>query len=131
MTPTAALIAFGLLTMMLITIEIIYAYSTQGFAYGFSSNRPDVTRTAFGKRVERVYKNQVEAAAYIVPVLAGAAILGLSGTGVAIASLLIILGRVAFAVLYFTGLPFLRVLGFSTTSLSTFYLAAVSGMAVL
>ncbi|MEM7711385.1 MAG: hypothetical protein AAF264_11690, partial [Pseudomonadota bacterium] len=70
MTLTTALVLFALVTMTAITIEIMYAYATQGFGYGFSSNRPVVERTPLGLRIERAYRNQVESAAYIVPVLA-------------------------------------------------------------
>ena len=125
MSPIIALAAFGLLTMLLITLEIVYIYITQGFAFGFSSNRPERERTTFGGRVERVYKNQVEASAYVVPILGAAAFLGLASPAVQMASLLIVIGRALFAVLYLTGLPFLRILGFTMASLSSFYLAII------
>lgn len=122
MLPTTALIAFGLLTMILITIEIFYVYLFIGFGYGLSSNRPPVEKTPMGLRIERTYRNQIESASYIVPALAAAAILGLDSSAATTAALLIIVGRAVYAVLYYTGIPALRILGFTTTSISTLYM---------
>ena len=118
-----ALIGFALVTMTALTVEIAYAYISQGFGYGFSSNRPMVDRGALGLRIQRAYQNQVESAAYIVPVLAGAAFLGVTGDGPALAAAVIVFGRAAFVLLYYTGIPFIRILGFTCGSLGSLYLA--------
>ncbi|MEX0338319.1 MAG: MAPEG family protein [Arenibacterium sp.] len=123
MTFENALIGFALITMTALTIEIFYTYLAHGFGYGFSSNRPAVERTALGLRIQRAYQNQIESTAYIVPVLAAAALLNPSSEGAAIAAALIVIGRAAFVVLYYTGVPFIRIIGFSCASLSTLYLA--------
>ncbi len=117
-----ALIGFALVKMTALTIEIAYAYISQGFGYGFSSNRPIVERDALGLRIQRAYQNQVESAAYIVPVLAGAAFLGVTGEGPALAAAIIVFGRAAFVLLYYTGIPFIRILGFTCGSLGSLYL---------
>ena len=117
-----ALIWFGALTFVVIAVEIFYTYGTQGFGFGFSSNRPMVEKTPLGIRIERTYRNQVEASAYVVPILAGAALMGVDGPGVQLAALLVVIGRAAFCVLYYTGIPFLRIIGFGTVSLSLLYI---------
>lgn len=117
-----AMIGFAFVTMTALTIEIAYAYISQGFGYGFSSNRPMVERGALGLRIQRAYQNQVESAAYIVPVLAGAALLGVTGEGPALAAAVIVFGRAAFVLLYYTGIPFIRILGFTCGSLGSLYL---------
>lgn len=118
-----ALILFGFLTLMLIGMEIFYTYGTQGFLYGFSANRGPVERSPLALRIQRTYQNQVEAAAYAVPILAAAAVLGLQGADVETAALLLIVGRVAFSLLYFTGISFIRVPAFLLGTLSTLYIA--------
>ena len=123
MTPPLALVAFALLTMTAITIEIVYAYATQGFGYGFSSNRPAVSKPPLGLRIERAYRNQVEASAYVVPVLAAAAVVGLGGADISLAALIVVAGRAWFVLTYYIGLPFLRIPGFSATALATLYIA--------
>lgn len=123
MTLTTALVLFALTTMTAITVEIMYAYATQGFGYGFSSNRPIIERTPLGLRIERAYRNQVESAAYIVPILAAGVASGLQGPGVTIAATAIVAGRAAFVLLYYTGIPFVRILGFTAGSLGSLYLA--------
>jgi uncharacterized MAPEG superfamily protein len=125
MTITTALVGFALLTMTIITFEIIYTYVVRGFGFGFSSNRPQVDLSRFELRMKRILQNHTESAAYIVPTLLGVHISGLSGTNVEIATLLIIVGRAAYAVLYYTGVPFIRIPAFSLASLSTLYLAVL------
>lgn len=122
MDPIVALILFALITMTAIVIEVFYTYGTQGIGFGFSSNRPLVEKTPFGLRIERAYRNQIEASAYIVPVLAAAAFVGLESEAVRITCAVIVLGRAAFIPLYYTGIPFIRILGFSAASFGTLYL---------
>ncbi|MEM9797337.1 MAG: MAPEG family protein [Pseudomonadota bacterium] len=123
MTLTTALILYALVTMTALTVEIVYAYATQGFGYGFSSNRPVIERTPLGLRIERAYRNQVESAAYILPVLTAGIVTGLQGPGIALAATLIVSGGAAFVLLYYTGIPFIRILGFTCGSLGSLYLA--------
>ncbi|OUS37496.1 hypothetical protein A9Q94_05285 [Rhodobacterales bacterium 56_14_T64] len=123
MSLISALAFFGLLTLLLVGLEIMFTYATQGFAFGFSANRGVVERSPLGLRMQRTYQNQVESAAYGVPVLAAGAFAGLQGTGVEIAALLFVVGRAAFAVLYLSGIPFIRVPAFLIGTLSTLYIA--------
>lgn len=119
MTMIEALVALGALTFLALGFEIFYTYATQGFGFGFSSNRPAVTLTPLGRRIARVYGNQVEAAAYMVPVLAAAAVVDLSSPTAQGAALAIVLGRIWFMLFYYIGLPFVRILGFLSGSLGT------------
>lgn len=130
MTPLAALIVFALITMTAIGIEIIYTYATQGIGFGFSSNRPTVEKTPLGLRIQRAYQNQAEAASYIVPVLAAAAFLGLDGPAAQTTAAVIVAGRAAFILLYYTGIPFIRILGFMGGSFGSLYMAILVIQAV-
>lgn len=123
MTFTTALILFGLLTLVMLSIEIFFTYATQGFGYGFSANRKIVERSPFALRIQRAYQNQIESAAYGVPVLAAAAISDLQGNGTETAALLFIVGRAAFALLYYSGISIIRVPAFVMGTLSTLYIA--------
>ncbi|MBL4769384.1 MAG: MAPEG family protein [Rhodobacteraceae bacterium] len=123
MTFITALTLYGLLSLILIGNEIFYTYGTQGFGFGFSANRKTVEKSPLGLRIQRTYQNHVEAASYGVPVLAAAALTGLQGQGPELAALLFILGRTAFALLYYTGIPFIRVPAFLLSTLSTLYIA--------
>jgi len=122
MTFITALIVFGGITLAMLGLEIMTTYATQGFAFGFSSNRAIVERSAFALRVQRAYQNQIESAAYAVPVLAAAAIYGLQGDGVETAALLFVIGRAAFALLYYSGISFIRVPAFLVSNLSIIYI---------
>ena len=131
MSVTTTLIVFGFITLAMLGLEIMYTYATRGFAYGFSSNRASAERTPLGLRIQRAYQNQIEAAAYAVPVFGAAAITGLQGNAVELAALLFIVGRAAFAVLYYSGIPFIRVPAFLLGTLSTLFVAVsliASGM---
>ena len=122
MSFVSALIAFAIITLFALALEIMFTYATQGFAYGFSSNRPAVQKSPLGLRIQRAYQNQAESAAYIVPLLVAGHFLGLAGPVVEIVTLVIIAGRAAFMMLYYTGLPFLRVLGFVGGSMGSMVL---------
>ena len=131
MEYTTALILFALLTLMMLMIEIMTTYATQGFSYGFSSNRGTVDRSPLALRVHRAYQNQVESATYAVPILAAAAVTGLESSSAETAALLLVVGRGAFAVLYYSGVTFIRVPAFGLGTLSSIYIAYVllsSGM---
>lgn len=123
MSFVTALIAFGIVTLLMLGLEIMTTYATQGFTFGFSANRADVERPPLALRIQRAYQNQVESAAYGVPILAAAAISGLQFGGAETAALMFVAGRAAFAVLYYTGIPFIRVPAFLLGTLSIFYIA--------
>lgn len=123
MTFTAALVLFALLTLIMLGIEIMTTYATQGFGYGFSSNRGIIERPPLALRIQRAYQNQIESAAYGVPVLAAAALTDLESASAQTAALIFIIGRAAFAVLYYSGITFIRVPAFVMGTLSTLYIA--------
>jgi len=122
MTLISSLAAFGLLTLAMVGFEIFFTYATQGFAFGFSSNRKQVDFSAFAIRMKRALQNQTEAASYGVPILAAAAFAGLTG-GAEIAGALFVAGRAAFVLLYYTGITFIRVPAFVVSTLSVAYIA--------
>lgn len=123
MSFITALALYGLLSLVLIGNEIFYTYATQGFGFGFSANRKLVEKSPLGLRIQRTYQNHAESASYGVPVLAAGAFTGLQGAGPEMAALLFVLARAAFALLYYTGIPFIRVPAFLVSSLSTLYIA--------
>ena len=126
MAFTTALNLFGLLTVLMLMIEVMTTYATQGFGYGFSSNRSTNTeRPPMALRIQRAYQNQVESAVYGVSVLAAAAITGLESGSAETAALLFIIGRGAYALLYYSGISFVRVPAFALGVLSTIYIAYV------
>lgn len=123
MTFITALTLFGLLTLVMLGFEIMFTYATQGVAYGFSANRAIVERSPLALRIQHAYQNQVESAAYGVPVLIAAAIFGLEGNGTEIAALIFVVGRAAFALLYYSGITFIRVPAFVLGLVSIYYIA--------
>jgi uncharacterized MAPEG superfamily protein len=125
MSFESALIWFSILTLIMISFEIFFTYATLGFGYGFSSNRAAVEISPLATRIKRALQNQTESAVYIVPVLAAGAVMGVQGQGVETAALLIVLARAAFALLYYSGIPFARVPAFALGTVSTLYIAYV------
>ena len=123
MLAETGLLALGFLTLMVVGIEIMFTYATQGFAYGFSSNRPAVDVSPFAQRMKRVLQNQVECAAYAVPILAAVALVGLNDTAVQTAVAVCVVGRLAYVVFYYTGLPFARVPFFLAANLALLFLS--------
>ena len=119
MIPATALTYFGVITFATIAIEIFYTYGIRGIAFGFSSQRPVVAKDGLALRVERVYRNQVESAAYVVPALDAAALTGMAASTIC---WVIILGRAGFSLAYYTGIPFLRVPFFTMGSFESLIL---------
>ncbi|MFY0681101.1 MAG: MAPEG family protein [Thalassovita sp.] len=122
MTLVMALISLTVLTMTLLAVELMFTYATLGFGYGFSANRAPVERSKLAKRIQNTYQNQVEANAYAVPVLAAAALVGVHSPQAQTAALIFVLGRVAFAGLYYTGIPFVRIPAFLVANLALAYI---------
>ena len=58
-----------------------------------------------------------------MPILAAAALLGVEGYAAEITASVIVGGRAAFILLYYTGIPFIRILGFVGGSLGSLYMA--------
>ncbi|RMF37696.1 MAG: MAPEG family protein [Alphaproteobacteria bacterium] len=118
----SALAAFVLITIATLGMEIMVTYATQGFAFGFSSNRPTIEKSGFALRVARTFQNQAESVAYIVPALVLAMQSDVAIPGGALVALLIVLGRAAFVPLYYSGLPFIRVPAFVLGTVGSLYL---------
>lgn len=126
MLPELALVYFGALTIVLLMVEVMYTYSYFGTAFGWSSNRPaDASRSALGIRIQRTFQNHIESAAYGVPVLGAAALMGVVTPGVQVAALLFVVGRAAFAPLYYSGIPFIRLPAWGMGWISIAYIAFV------
>jgi uncharacterized MAPEG superfamily protein len=125
MTLTVALLSFGLITLFALGVEIMYTYATQGIGFGFSSNRPAVNLSPLGRRIGRAYTNQAESAAYIVPILAAGAVMELATPLAQTAALVIVAGRAWFVLFYYTGLPFVRLIGFLGGSMGTLVVAVL------
>lgn len=128
--PMTALFVFAAVTLFALGVEIMYTYATQGVGFGFSSNRPDVELTPLGKRIARAYANQVESAAYIVPVLVAVIALEIEQRLIGYAAFAIAAGRVWFVLFYYTGLPFVRLLGFLGGSMGSLVILILSWQAV-
>ncbi len=107
-----AILAFGLMTFALVGTEIMYTYATQGFGFGFSANRPKVEFSGLARRLKNSYQNQVECAAYAIPILLAAAVLGPQSPLAEAAAAIFVIARGAYIVLYWTGIHFIRVPAF-------------------
>lgn len=128
MEYTSALYAVGLITFVLLLIEINFTYATQGFAFGWSSNRdPSAEFSPLAQRIRNAYNNQVESAAYSVPVFAAAIFTGLESSSAETAALIYVIGRAIYAPLYYVGWAGARLIGFGMGSLSMIYILYVLG----
>lgn len=122
MSFISALIIFGIITLLMLGLEIMTTYITQGFGFGFSANRETVEKPPLALRIQRAYANQIESAAYGVPILAAAALTNLDFNGAETAAMLFVIGRAAFAILYYTGISFVRVPAFVLSTFSASYI---------
>lgn len=123
MEIVTGLVVLGVLTIALVGMDIMYTYYRKGFLFGFSSNREVYQPDPFGLRIKRTLQNQVEANAYIVPVLAAAAFVGGDQPWLGAATAVVVYGRLAYAVLYYSGISFIRVPAFVMGTVGTLYVA--------
>ena len=121
MSFETAIAVYALITLALLGSEISYTYATQGFGFGFSSNRPEIQKSPLGRRIANTFRNHAESASYILPALILGALSGIQTPGLQTAALVIVLGRAIFAVLYYSGLPLARVFGFVMGSFGSLY----------
>lgn len=125
---TTALYFIGLITIVLLIIEVNFTYATQGFAYGFSSNRSAEAKfSPLALRIRNAYNNQVQSAAYSVPVFAAMAMTGFEHPGAQTAALIFVIGRAIYGPLYYLGVANLRLVGFGMAALSMVYMLYVFG----
>ncbi len=122
---TTALFSLGLITVLMLNVEVLYTYATQGLGFGMASNRPKAEFSALAQRIKNAYGNQVESMTYTMPVLAAAALSGLEHSGAETAALVLVLGRAIYGPLYYSGIPYARLVGFGMATLSTIYLLAI------
>lgn len=133
MEYTTALYFIGLITFVLLFVEINYMYATQGFAYGWSNNRnkSEAVFSPMAQRIKNSFNNQVESATYSIPVFATAAFTGLESSGAETAALIYVIGRAIYGPLYISGIPYARLIGFGMGSLSMIYILYVLGMSLI
>lgn len=132
MEYTTALYSIGLITFVLLFIEVNFTYATQGFSYGWSSNRgKDAVFTPLAQRISSAYNNQVQSAAYSVPVFAAAAFTGLESSSAETATLIFVIGRAIYGPLYYIGIGNLRLVGFGMATLSMLYILYVMGQSFM
>lgn len=123
---TTAIFALGAISIVMLLIEVNFTYATQGFVYGWAANRdPSVEFSPLARRIKQAYQNQVDSISYTVPLLAAAAFIGLEHSGAQTAALLIVCGRALYGALYYTGIPYARLVGFGMATLSSLYLLIV------
>lgn len=119
---TTAILSLGVISVVMLIIEVNFTYATQGLAFGWSSNRPQVEYSDLAMRIKNSYNNQVESISYTLPVLVAAALLGVEHAGAETAALFIVIGRAIYGPLYYTGIPYARLIGFGMATVSTLYL---------
>ena len=73
-------------------------------------------------RFKNAYSNQVESISYTLPALAGGAIMDIDHAGAHTAALIIVLGRAIFGPLYYSGVPYGRLVGFGMGTVRSIYL---------
>ena len=125
MDYTTAILSLGLISILMLVVEVNFTYATQGTKFGWANNRPDVEYSALALRIKNAYGNQVESISYTVPVLVAAALSGLDHSGAEIAALAIVAGRAIYGPLYYTGIPYARLVGFGMATVSTLYIIVI------
>ena len=87
----------------------------QGFAWGLGSRDAKQDRTAMQGRAARAVANHVEGMMLFIPLVVIIEMSNLASSLTAVAAVLYLVGRVAYAPLYLMGVPYLRSLAWAVS----------------
>lgn len=112
-TELMALAYSGLFALLLTLVQGTRNVLMLGLATA-ASNQHDIPQwEGWNDRLNRAVRNQIEALSIFVPVVLAVHILGVSNETTAMGATLFVLARVAHALLFIAGVPFLRTLAWA------------------
>jgi uncharacterized MAPEG superfamily protein len=123
MTEPQLLAATGLLAFALIVPSLLAVIQTGGLqvAFGNRENLPELPEWA--KRANRAQRNMIDSLVPFLAIVIGVQMAGVSNESTQLGAALFFWGRVAHAVVYIAGIPYLRTLAFFVSATGLFLMA--------
>ena len=98
---------FGAFAMLLLVVQATLSMLQHGIP-GLAGNRDDLVNTGMAGRADRALNNTMVALALIAPAAILVHIAGVSGSATEMAIRVFLGARIAYAVVYILGIPYLR-----------------------
>ena len=112
MTEAQLIAASGFLALLLVLPPLIARIRVEGFQYAFGNREQDVALPEWANRATRAQRNMVDTLVPLVAIMLGVQMAGASNEATLFGAALFFWGRVAHAVIYIAGIPYLRTLAF-------------------
>ena len=107
------LILASLLTVVLAIVGAVALILQRGLVYGFGNRDQPEPLSRWGERALRAHRNMLENLPPFAALVLVAQVAGISNEATALGAVLFFWGRVAHAIIYIAGLPYLRTVAFA------------------
>ncbi len=106
------LVLASLLTLVLAIVGAVALILQRGLVYGFGNRDQPEPLSGWGERALRAHRNMLENLAPFAALVLVAQVAGISNEATAWGAVLFFWGRLAHAIIYIAGLPYLRTVAF-------------------
>ena len=112
------------LTFMLTFPSVIALIMTKGFSFAAGNRNETYTLPTWGDRAGRAHRNMLENFPVFIALVVAAQLSGATNETTALGATVFFWGRVAHAVVYIAGIPYLRTLSFGVSLVGMAMIAA-------
>ncbi|MEM7412616.1 MAG: MAPEG family protein [Myxococcota bacterium] len=113
MTTELQMLTYAAVLMIVQSLSVLIAHiSVAGLRYGFGNRDEDVALPGWGERVVRAHRNMLENLIPFTALVLAAHLAGVSNDETARGATFFFWGRVAHALIYVAGVPYLRTVAF-------------------
>jgi uncharacterized MAPEG superfamily protein len=124
-TDLCMLVLSSIFTLVLAFPPVIALVSARGIPFSAGNRHESVTLPDWGGRAVRTHRNMIENIAPFAALVLVAHVMGVANSTTALGATLFFWGRVAHAVLYLAGVPYLRTLAFGVSFVGMLTIAQV------
>ena len=117
------LVLVSLFTVVLAVVGAVALILHRGLVYGFGNRDQPEPLPDWGERALRAHRNMLENLAPFAALVLVAQVSGVSNEATALGAVLFFWGRVAHAIIYIAGIPYLRTAAFVVSLIGMFRIA--------
>ncbi len=117
------LVLASLLTLVLAIVGAVALILQRGLVYGIGNRDQPEPLSRWGERALRAHRNMLENLPPFAALVLVAQVAGVSNEATALGAVLFFWGRVAHAIIYIAGLPYLRTVAFAVALIGMFRIA--------
>ena len=111
-TEASVLVGMAVLTAAMVFVHVISAVTEGRFLWAIGARDGESQPGRFGGRAERALRNQIEATSMYAPIAVALLVSHAASPGTATGAIMFFIARLAYAPIYWLGIPYLRTLVF-------------------